>query len=89
MDGRYRSADLPVDGATTELGRRADLDVVLAGHGVSELHARLSVVDGVLWIRDLDSASGTHVNDAPFRAVALALGDRVRVGEHVFEIREG
>jgi len=57
-----------------------------ADPGVSRLHAMLERrSDGAIVVRDLGSTNGTMVNDdpvpiAPQTAVALADGDRVRVG---------
>lgn len=60
--------------------------MVLPGDAVAERHARVRIVDGALWLDDLGSPSGTFVNDARVGSIALAPGDRVRVGDHVFVV---
>lgn len=52
----------------------------------SQLHARVYRNDGKLWIEDLGSTNGTHVNGARVAtATQLAIGDRVQVGNTIFE----
>ncbi|MBH0005056.1 FHA domain-containing protein [Psychrobacter sp. SWN149] len=45
------------------VGRGNDNDVVLGSKQVSRNHAVLSVLDGQLYVKDLDSSNGTFVND--------------------------
>lgn len=45
------------------IGRGNDNDVVLGSKSVSRNHALLSVLNGKLYIKDLDSSNGTFVND--------------------------
>lgn len=45
------------------IGRGSDNDVVLGSKQVSRNHAVLSVLDGQLYVKDLDSSNGTFVND--------------------------
>jgi hypothetical protein len=53
---------------------------VPAGPGVSREHCRVVRRDGHAWLEDR-STYGTFVNDSPVRgAVALRVGDRVRLG---------
>jgi hypothetical protein len=52
----------------------------------SQLHARLFVRDGQVWLEDLGSTNGTHLNGGRVNgAVQLAKGDRVQVGNTLFE----
>ncbi len=63
------SADTPP--RIVDLGRKTELligsnpisDVHLVGNGVSRFHARLTIADGNLWVRDLHSQTGVFVND--------------------------
>ncbi len=54
----------------------------------STLHARVYTVDSGVWVEDLGSTNGTHVNgtriDAP---TVLHPGDRLQVGSTIFEAR--
>ena len=45
------------------VGRGSDNDVVLGSKQVSRNHAVLSVLDGQLYVKDLDSSNGTFVNN--------------------------
>ena len=45
------------------VGRGGDNDVVLGSKQVSRNHAVLSILDGQLYVKDLDSSNGTFIND--------------------------
>lgn len=45
------------------VGRGSDNDVVLGSKQVSRNHAILSVLDGQLYVKDLDSSNGTFINN--------------------------
>lgn len=45
------------------VGRGSDNDVVLGSKQVSRNHAVLSVLDGQLYVKDLDSSNGTFINN--------------------------
>ena len=45
------------------IGRGSDNDVVLGSKQVSRNHAVLSLLDGQLYVKDLDSSNGTFIND--------------------------
>ena len=45
------------------VGRGSDNDVVLGSKQVSRNHAVLSVLDGRLYVKDLDSSNGTFINE--------------------------
>ena len=46
------------------VGRGSDNDVVLGSKQVSRNHALLSVLNGELYVKDLESSNGTFVNDS-------------------------
>ena len=55
---------------------------------VSAKHALFEVTDEGLWVEDLRSTNGTMVNGGPIReSTLLEVGDRVTVGDTVFEVR--
>lgn len=45
------------------VGRGSDNNVVLGSKQVSRNHALLSVLNGKLYVKDLDSSNGTFIND--------------------------
>ena len=64
------------------VGRGDEADVWLDDSSASRVHARLSVVDGGLWVEDTGSTHGVRIDGKPARAskVALAAGTLVRLG---------
>lgn len=52
----------------------------------SQLHTRVFPHDGTVWVEDLGSTNGTHVNGARLSApLQLAVGDRLQIGSTIFE----
>ncbi|HRB04886.1 MAG TPA: FHA domain-containing protein [Ilumatobacteraceae bacterium] len=52
----------------------------------SQLHTRVFPHDGAVWVEDLGSTNGTHVNGARLSApLQLAIGDRLQIGSTIFE----
>jgi pSer/pThr/pTyr-binding forkhead associated (FHA) protein len=86
--GRYDTAEFPVEGdRPIVIGSASDLDMVLVDKRVSSQHACVSVVDGQVWIEDLESADGTFVNGEKIGRVQLRDMDRVSIGTSTFELR--
>jgi hypothetical protein len=53
----------------------------------SQVHAKASPRDGDLWIEDIGSTNGTLVNGKRIEhPIKLRKGDKVKVGETVFEV---
>ena len=54
---------------------------------ISPLHCEVTASDGTLWVTDLNSSTGTFVNDVRTRGkTRLAMGDRLRIGRLEFEV---
>ncbi len=52
----------------------------------SQLHTRVFPHDGAVWVEDLGSTNGTHVNGGRLSApLQLAIGDRLQIGSTIFE----
>ena len=52
----------------------------------SQLHTRVVPRDGAVWVEDLGSTNGTHVNGGRISVpVQLAVGDRLQIGSTIFE----
>ena len=75
-------------GPELTVGRAGGCSIVLDEQYVSQVHCRLFVRDGSVFVEDLGSTNGTWVNGT--RAVGqlpARLGDRVQVGNVVMEVR--
>ena len=83
---KTRAQSHPLAGVVVEVGRSMDCSISLAHDlKVSRQHARLERDREEWFILDLDSANGTYVNDRKIRQVKLNCGDRVRIGDTLFE----
>lgn len=80
-DGPLRGQQLTVDGDELVLGRRENSDLRLEDPHVSRTHAVIRRQGGAVWLEDLGSTGGTHVNGEPVTgSQALKHGDVVRFG---------
>jgi pSer/pThr/pTyr-binding forkhead associated (FHA) protein len=74
----------------TELtfGRAESCGVQLDDTYVSTLHARLFSKDGTWFVEDLGSTNGTYLNRVKVNSPSpIAVGDEVRVGKTIVEVR--
>lgn len=84
----------PIAGAEYQLssgmtmGRHPDSSIVVEDSFLSQRHATFEYSDGTWFVTDLGSTNGTYVNDTRIGPTApLFLGDLIRVGNVVFEVR--
>jgi len=83
---KTRNQSHPLTGVVVEIGRSVDCTISLAHDlKVSRQHARLERNRDEWHLLDLGSANGTYVNDQKIRQVKLKVGDRIRMGDTVFE----
>ncbi|MBI1881128.1 MAG: FHA domain-containing protein [Chloroflexi bacterium] len=65
----------------TVLGRAAENTIVVGDDSASAAHARLRRENGVWWLEDLDSRTGTMLNDLPLsKPMPLSEGDIIGIG---------
>jgi pSer/pThr/pTyr-binding forkhead associated (FHA) protein len=69
-----------VDELPAVIGRGADADVRLIDCWASRVHCELSILDGTLVVRDLESRNGTLVNGEQITEAHLLPDDRLGVG---------
>ena len=62
---------------TTRIGRKLDNDIVIHDLRVSRYHAEISKMGETYFIHDLNSTSGTFVNDQKVIETVLTNGDKI------------
>lgn len=60
------------------IGRASECDISLAAAHLSRRHAQLQVIDGMLFVKDLDSANGTFLNGKRVAEARVKRGDELR-----------
>jgi len=75
-------------GETVTAGRSDECALQLDDPSVSRRHCLFGLSDAGLRVTDLGSANGTFVNDRPVHEAAVAVGDVVRLGAAVIDVRE-
>ena len=82
----------PIHAGTMHIGASSHNDIALSHDGfVSARHARIECNGKDLSIVDLGSTNGTFINGDMLRdgARAVRVGDEIRIGHSVFELRAG
>jgi len=69
------------DHAVLIVGRGEDCDLRLDDPSVSRVHARITLLDGRVYLEDAGSRWGTLVNGIPTESRELSPGDRVEIGD--------
>ena len=78
----------PLHGGESTLGRQAGNTIVLASTKVSKKHCSISVDGSDVILKDEGSSNGTFVNGSLIKSRKIKAGDRISVGEFVFELAE-
>ena len=71
------------------VGRGSDNDLVLGSKQISRNHAHLSVLNGQLYVKDLESSNGTFINDeriAANESKQLAAEDTLGFASFIFQV---
>jgi pSer/pThr/pTyr-binding forkhead associated (FHA) protein len=69
-----------LDQPVTNIGRKADNDIVIDDQHVSRFHAQIRDIQGRFVLFDLDSTVGTSVNGRSIKQKFLKPGDVISVG---------
>ena len=73
----------------TNIGRATDCGLRVAIDGIaSRYHAEIYLAEGEWRVKDLGSLNGTLVNKELVKDAALKPGDRIMVGDSIFEFQE-
>jgi pSer/pThr/pTyr-binding forkhead associated (FHA) protein len=68
------------------VGRSSDCDITLAVAHLSRRHAKLIVLDGLLYVKDLGSSNGTYLNGEKVTDARVKRGDEIRFDTLVFGV---
>ena len=68
------------------IGRASDCDISLAAAHLSRRHAQLHIIDGMLFVKDLDSANGTFLNGKRIAEARVKRGDELRFDALTFGV---
>jgi two-component system, NtrC family, response regulator AtoC len=68
------------DGATVTVGRGVGTEISVDSDRVSRMHAQFQRRGNLVWLEDLGSRNGTHVNGESIAQCALTSGDEVEIG---------
>ena len=70
------------------IGTDPECEIVLRGESISPVHCRVIPSEGQWIVEDLESATGTFVNDDAVELRALEEGDVIRIGETRLAVAE-
>lgn len=68
------------------IGRAAECDISLAAAHLSRRHAQLQIIDGMLFVKDLESANGTFLNGKRVAEARVKRGDELRFDALTFGV---
>jgi HD-GYP domain-containing protein (c-di-GMP phosphodiesterase class II) len=77
-----------VPGQSIIIGRTAQCDLQIDDPSVSRRHCQIGFTEGLLQVRDLDSANGTFLNERPVKESTARVGDLIRLGAAILEVRD-
>ena len=83
---RPREIEVTSDNLPLTFGRGPQAGIRIEDRWTSRRHCELHEVDGVLWVDDLGSTHGTHVNGRETLHAPLAEGDTLQVGLSAFNV---
>ena len=86
--GPNRGSTYAVKDGQTSIGRQSGNSIVLDSSKVSKKHCVLVVSNGKAVVKDEGSSNGTFVNGVLTQAKPLQPGDKIAVGEFVFQITQ-
>lgn len=85
LSGVAAGSEFSLDRPKLSMGRGPGVDLAFDDTAMSREHGVLEFSGGEFRIRDLGSTNGIQLNDKPVKSGNLEHGDRVRMGEHVFQ----
>ena len=85
LSGNTAGNEFILDQPKVSIGRGPNADLTFDDAAMSREHVVIEFSDGGFRIRDLGSMNGTQVNGEVIKAGDLAHGDRLQIGEHLFQ----
>jgi len=87
QNGGFQGMRYDITKEETLIGRNPNTDITLLDEGISREHAVVvrDPATGTFTIEDLQSTNGTKVNGKSVRSVTLANGDRIQLGNTLFQ----
>ncbi len=85
LDGGISGSEYSIEEPRVVLGRGPEADLCVDDRAMSKEHAVLEFSDHGYRVRDLGSMNGTLLNGSEVRVAELKHGDRLQLGEHVFQ----
>ncbi len=89
VGGGVQEFNLQPSGSPFAVGRSTSAHIHIDAASVSRAHAQIESIGEGIYIRDLGSTNGTHVNGQPVGAepVPINVGDAIRFGDVVAQLR--
>jgi len=86
VKGLEEGVTQPFSEQCISIGRRTDNQVVLEADNISRNHAAIERRDGKYFVRDLESANGTYLNEERIDLAELRDGARLRIGNYTLTV---
>ena len=83
-DGSYRT--FPLTKNRIVIGRINSCDLRVPLNSISRQHCEITLSEGQVQLRDMDSSNGTYHNGRRIQNAVLGPGDRISIGPVVFRI---
>ena len=86
LEGPAAGSEYLLEERQVGVGRGAANAISIDDQAMSKAHAAFEFSDNSYRIRDLGSMNGTLLNGSEIRVAELKHGDRIRMGEHTFQL---
>ena len=81
--------EFPLNPGVTRVGRVEGNDILVPDESVGESHCEVHVENGQVYVRDLNSLTGTAINGSAVTEGSLLPGESLRVGNVEFFLQDG
>ncbi|HEX7858922.1 MAG TPA: FHA domain-containing protein, partial [Verrucomicrobiae bacterium] len=81
--------EFPLNAGITRIGRIDGNDILVPDDSVAEAHCEVQVENGQVYVRDLNSLTGTAINGSPVSEGPLLPGESLRLGNIEFFLQDG